>query len=81
MPLMSRNNQHRRNRVVLNELKGLADNRYSDSELPDIVEDDDDDDDEPVREPDAKLSRVNQDYPPMSDHLLPSDDEDIDSLS
>ena len=57
----------------------LAGSNYSDSELPDIVEDDDDDD-EPVREPDAKRSRVNQDYLPMPDHLLPSDDEDIDSL-
>ena len=48
----------------------LADNNYSDSELPDIIEDDDDDD-EPIREPDAKRSRVNEDDSPMPDHLLP----------
>ena len=57
----------------------LADNNYSDSELPDIIEDDDDDD-EPIREHDAKRSRVNEDDPPMPDHLLPSDDEDVDYL-
>ena len=39
-----------------------------------------DDDDEPVRKPDPKRSRVNQDYPPMPDHLLTSDDEDIGPL-
>ena len=57
----------------------LADNNDSDSELPGIIEDDDDDD-EPMREPDAKRSRENQDYPPMPDHLLPSDDEGVDYL-
>ena len=48
----------------------LAGNCHSDSELPDIFEADDDDGDGPVREPDAKRSRVNQDYPPMPANLL-----------
>ena len=42
----------------------LADDCYSNSELPDIVAaGDDDDNDEPIREPDAKRSRVDADYP------------------